>query len=430
MKLLTVEYPEQDVCQLTLTATAQELEEGAAAIYERTRETYTIKGFEKGQADRAEIEADRGEHVFWYDAINDIMDRDVPAIYASTVEEMKFNVVNEPAYDLVSVKKDEGFTATVTFCLMPELTIGDYKNIVVKCAPVPVEEREVEHFIERKRNLAAKLVPHKGPAVKGNVVHIDYVGFVENKAFQGGTAENQTVQLGTGRMIPGFEEAIIGHEAGDSFDIEVTFPVNYQNKELAGKPAVFKAKLIDACMREIPALNADFAKEVGKVDTMEEYRAQVREQLEKMKHDNAMNRAKGDIMTELSKLIEGNVAEMMITQSYTQELQQIQQMLQMQRTSMAQFLQQIKKTKEEFTEEVKAKAVDKVRVSLALLDIAKAEGLTLTDDELNEEITKRAERAKKPVEEYVKNIDKELVRQGLSRARAAEFVVEKATIEE
>ena len=233
MKLVSVETPEKSVCKMTFSATAEELEAASNAVYERTRASYTIKGFAKGEADRAQIEADRGEHTFWYDAINDLMDRDVPALYEAAMAEHGFKAVDEPSYDLVSVKKDEGFVATATTPLQPELNLTQTTGFHVECVTPAVTDKEIDAVLERRRNAAAELVPHKGPAVKGNIVHIDYEGLLDGKPFQGGSAQNQTLQLGSGRMIPGFEDGILGHKGGEEFEINVTFPVRYHVKDLA-----------------------------------------------------------------------------------------------------------------------------------------------------------------------------------------------------
>ena len=278
MKLVSVETPEKSVCKMTFSASAEELEAASNAVYERTRATYTIKGFAKGEADRAQIEADRGEHTFWYDAINDLMDKDVPALYDAAMKEHGFKPVDEPSYDLVSVKKDEGFVATATTALQPELSLTQTTGFKTECVTPEVTDKEIDAVLERRRAMAAELVPHKGPAVKGNIVHIDYEGLLEGKPFNGGTAQNQTLQLGSGRMIPGFEEGILGHKGGEEFDIFVTFPARYHVKDLAGKPVVFKIKLHDVCVRQLPALNSDFAKKAANVDTMDEFRAQIRQQ--------------------------------------------------------------------------------------------------------------------------------------------------------
>lgn len=433
MKLVNIEYPETGVCKLTLSATAEELEAGSQAAYERTRDTYTIKGFAKGEADRAQIEADRGEHTFWYDAVNDIMDRDVPAILEQVIADEKLEVEGEPAYDLVSVKKDEGFVATAMLALTPHLTVTQYTGFTVQCVPAPTTDKEVDSAIERRRAARAELVPHKGPAVKGNTVHLSYTGFLNGKPFAGGKADNQAIELGSGRMIPGFEDQILGHKAGDEFEINVVFPANYSDRALAGKPAVFQAKLEDACVRQIPALNAELAKKLDPTcETVEDLRAAVRKQLETNKHNAAMGRARSELLTQLAAHTEGDVSSLLVDREYSAQLQQLQMSLQMQRVSMDLFLKQIHQTREEFSARMRQSADRQVRLNAALMTVAEREHLVPTDEELDAEIATRAERLKKTVEEFLQRPgqSRDTIRTTMARQRASQFVMEHSTIEE
>ena len=430
MKLVSVETPEKSVCKMTFSATAEELEAASNAVYERTRASYTIKGFAKGEADRAQIEADRGEHTFWYDAINDLMDRDVPALYEAAMAEHGFKAVDEPSYDLVSVKKDEGFVATATTPLQPELNLTQTTGFHVECVTPAVTDKEIDAVLERRRNAAAELVPHKGPAVKGNIVHIDYEGLLDGKPFQGGSAQNQPLQLGSGRMIPGFEEGILGHKAGEEFEIFVTFPNRYHAKDLAGKPVVFKVKLIDVCVRQIPALNSDFAKKVGKVDTMEAFREQVRKQLHDGKHASALNRAKDQILTQLADASEGELPSVLVETTYQQQMEQIQQQLQMQRLSLDRYLSQIHETRESFTAKVRSSAEKTSRVHMALLQIAQQENLLPTEEEIEKTLAERAERSKKTLDEVKANSNIPAMRRNEGIRKAADWVIEHSTIED
>ena len=382
MKLVSVETPEKSVCKMTFSASAEELEAASNAVYERTRATYTIKGFAKGEADRAQIEADRGEHTFWYDAINDLMDKDVPALYDAAMKEHSFKPVDEPSYDLVSVKKDEGFVATATTALQPELDLTQTTGFKTECVTPEVTDKEIDAVLERRRNAAAELVPHKGPAVKGNVVHMDFEGLLDGVAFQGGTAQNQSVQLGSGRMIPGIEDGILGHKAGDEFDIHVTFPERYRSKELAGKAVVFKVKLHDVCVRQLPSMNSDFAKKVGGVDTMEEFREKVRKQLYDGRHGGALNRAKDQVLAKLADAAEGELPSVLVESTYQHEMENIQQQLQMQRLSLDRYLSQIHQTRENFTANVHTAAEKNTRARMALLQVAQSEGLLPTEEEI------------------------------------------------
>ena len=430
MKLVSVETPEKSVCKMTFSATAEELEAASNAVYERTRATYTIKGFQKGEADRAQIEADRGEHTFWYDAINDLMDQDVPALYEAALKEHGFAPVDDPSYDLVSVKKDEGFVATATVALQPELTLTKTTGFTSQCVTPEVTDKEIDTVLERRRNYAAELVPHKGPAVKGNVVHMDFEGLLDGVAFKGGTAKDQSVQLGSGRMIPGFEDGILGHKAGDEFEINVTFPQNYPNKELAGKPAVFKIKLIDVCVRQLPALNSDFAKKAGKVDTMEAFREQIRQQIHDGKHASALNRAKDQVLTQLANAAEGEIPSVLVESTYQREMENIQQQLQMQRVSLDHYLSQVHQTRETFTANVHKAAENNTRARMALLQVAQQENLVPTDEEMTAKMQERADKLKKPLEEIMAKSNVESIRRNEAIRRAADWVIEHSTIEE
>ena len=430
MKLVSVETPEKSVCKMTFSASPEELEAASNAVYERTRASYTIRGFKKGEADRAQIEADRGEHTFWYDAINDLMDKDVPALYDAAMAEHGFVAVDNPVYDLVSVKKDEGFVATATVALQPELNLTKTTGFTAECVTPEVTDKEIDNVLERRRAAAAELVPHKGPAVKGNIVHIDYEGLLEGKPFQGGTAKNQAVQLGSGRMIPGFEEGILGHKAGEEFEIFVTFPNRYHAKDLAGKPVVFKIKLIDVCVRQIPALNSDFAKKVANLDTMDELRAQVKQQLHDGKHAGALNRAKDQILTQLADASEGELPSVLVETTYQQQMEQIQQQLQMQRMTLNSYLSQIHETRESFTAKLHAGAEKNTRARMALLQIAQQENLVPTDEEIDKMIAERAERTKKTVEEIREKTNIPALKRTEAIRRAADWVIERSTIEE
>ncbi len=429
MKLVSVETPEKSVCKMTFSASPEELEAASNAVYERTRASYTIRGFKKGEADRAQIEADRGEHTFWYDAINDLMDKDVPALYDAAMAEHGFVAVDNPVYDLVSVKKDEGFVATATVALQPELNLTKTTGFTAECVTPEVTDKEIDNVLERRRAAAAELVPHKGPAVKGNIVHIDYEGLLEGKPFQGGTAKNQAVQLGSGRMIPGFEDGILGHKAGDEFEINVTFPQNYPNKELAGKPVVFKIKLHDVCVRQLPALNSDFAKKMGK-ETMEEYRAFVKQQLFDGRHGGALNHAKDMILGQLADAAEGEIPSILVENAYQQQMQVIQQQLQMQRMSLTTYLSQIHETRESFTAKVRAAAEKNTRARMALLQIAQQENLLPTDEEIDKQLAERAEKTKKTVEEIKAGTDIAALRRNEGIRKAADWVIDHSTIEE
>ena len=430
MKLEKLEYPEKYVVKMTFTADAAELEAAAQAVYERTRGDYTVQGFAKGEADRAAIETEKGEHVFWYDAINEVMDAQVQGLIDAAVAENNFDLITTPAYDLVSVNKEDGFVATATVALRPELTLTRTEGFTVQCKKLPVSDKDVEAQVERARSAHVELAAHKGPAVKGNIAIADYTGTLDGEPFEGGSAKNAQIALGAGRMIPGFEEGFLGHAAGDEFDIRVTFPAAYQAKALAGKEAVFHIVLHSVNVRQIPALNADFAKKVGGVDTMEEYREQIRGKIAAARHSSAMTVARAQVVDQLGLACEGELPTPLLEEAYQQKMSQFQIQLQMMRTTLGQFLQSTRRSKEEFDKTLRERAALEARTGLALEILAKEKGLIPTEAEVEAEIAARAEKAKKSVEEYkqqpfVKNLPHNMM---LERARS--YVLEHSTIEE
>ena len=317
-----------------------------------------------------------------------------------------------------------------TVALQPELNLTQTTGFVVECVTPAVTDKEIDAVLERRRNAAAELVPHKGPAVKGNVVHMDFEGLLDGVAFQGGTAQNQSVQLGSGRMIPGFEDGILGHKAGDEFDIHVTFPERYHAKDLAGKAVVFKIKLHDVCVRQLPSMNSDFAKKVGGVDTMEAFREKVRKQLYDGRHGGALNRAKDQVLAKLADAAEGELPSVLVESTYQQEMQNVQQQLQMQRMTLNSYLSQIHETRESFTAKLHAGAEKNTRARMALLQIAQQENLVPTDEEIDKMIAERAERTKKTVEEIREKTNIPALKRTEAIRRAADWVIERSTIEE
>ena len=231
-------------------------------------------------------------------------------------------------------------------------------------------------------------------------------------------------------MIPGFEEGILGHKAGEEFEIFVTFPNRYHAKDLAGKPVVFKVKLIDVCVRQIPALNSDFAKKVGGVDTMEEFREKVRKQLYDGRHGGALNHAKDQVLAKLADAAEGELPSVLVESTYQQEMQNIQQQLQMQRMSLDRYLSQIHQTRENFTANVHAAAEKNTRARMALLQVAQNEGLVPTDEEITKNLQERADRTKKTLEEVKANANIPAMQRSEAIRRAADWVIEHSTIEE
>ena len=319
--------------------------------------------------------------------------------------------------------------ATATTALQPELNLTQTTGFKTECVTPEVTDKEIDAVLERRRAMAAELVPHKSGRQGQHRPH-RLRGPAGRQALQRRRRQNQTLQLGSGRMIPGFEEGILGHKGGEEFDIFVTFPARYHVKDLAGKPVVFKIKLHDVCVRQLPALNSDFAKKAANVDTMDEFRAQIRQQLHDNKHAAALNRAKDAILTQLAAAAEGELPSVLVESAYQQEMEQIQQQLQMQRLSLDRYLNQIHQTRESFTAAVRTAAEKNTRARMALLQIAQNENLVPTEEDIDKTLSERAERTKKTLEEIKAASNVEAIRRNEGIRRAADYVIEHSTIEE
>ena len=403
-----------------------EFEQALNKAYAKCRKDIMLPGFRKGKAPRKMVESMYGATVFYEDAVNEIF----PEIYTTAIVDQQLKAVGSPSVSNMDTPDEGGVVLTIETELYPEVTLGQYKGIEVPKREVKVEESEVDAEVNRMAERNARIETVDRAAQMGDTVVIDFEGFEGGKPFQGGSAQNQTLQLGSGRMIPGFEDGILGHKGGEEFEINVTFPARYHVKDLAGKPVVFKIKLIDVCVRQLPALNSDFAKKVGKVDTMEAFREQVRKQLHDGKHASALNRAKDQVLTQLASAAEGELPSVLVESTYQQEMQNIQQQLQMQRMSLDRYLSQIHQTRENFTANVHAAAEKNTRARMALLQVAQNEGLVPTDEEITKNLQERADRTKKTLEEVKASANIPAMQRSEAIRRAADWVIEHSTIEE
>ncbi len=428
MKRARIETPEKDVYRFTFEADAQELENAVQTVYLRSRNQIQIPGFEKGQADRAAIEKEKGSSVFWYDAINDCMAAEIPDLVEQAVAELGLEPVTETAYELLYASTEKGFGVTATLVNAPAITLERYTGFTARCKPNPLGEHDVDRFIQRRRMMLAKKVEQSGPAEKGMTAVLDYEGLLDGVAFTGGKAEGQPIELGSGRMIPGFEEGILGYCPGEEFEIHVTFPNTYPEQELAGKPVVFRAKLTELYLRKIPELDDAFAKQAGGVDTLDAYKEQVRLKLEDLRVENAMNRARTDIVRQLGKYSTGSLPDLLTEDAYQAQLEQLRQQLAMVRKPLEDYLAETRTTMEQLSHRLRTAAEEQARVHLALLKVAKLEGLEPTETEVDAEIARQSERLGCTPEEYAQQNERRTVQHSLCAMRAADFVVEHSTI--
>ena len=426
MNFIKCEKLEKSMAELQFSVDAEAFKAAVADVFKKEGRKYSVHGFRKGKAPRALIEKMYGADVFTYDAINELF----PEAFEAAVKEAGVEQVGRPEVTVDSADETNGVTLTVKVAVKPEVKVGSYNGLTVEKTVHTVSDEAVEAELKRVQERNARELTREGAAENGDIVDIDFEGFVDGVAFEGGKAEHYSLVLGSGSFIPGFEAQVVGHKAGEEFEIFVTFPNRYHAKDLAGKPVVFKVKLIDVCVRQIPALNSDFAKKVANLDTMDELRAQVKQQLHDGKHAGALNRAKDQILTQLADASEGELPSVLVETTYQQQMEQLQQPLQMQRLSLDRYQSQIHETRESFTAKVRSSAEKTARVHMALLQIAQQENLVPTEEDIDKALAARAERAKKTLEEIKEKSDIPAMRRNEGIRKAADWVIEHSTIED
>ena len=367
-----VEKLEKNMAKLTMEVPAEELEKAIQGAYLKQKNRINIPGFRRGKAPRAMIEKMYGAGIFYEDAANAL----IPEAYSKAVDECGETIVSRPSISIEQLEKGKPFIFTAEVALKPEVVLGDYKGLEVPKSDLEVTEEEIAGELKREQENNSRSIDVDDRAVMdGDKVTLDFEGSVDGEAFEGGKGTDYPLTIGSGAFIPGFEEQLVGAEIGQEKEVNVTFPENYQAKELAGKAAVFKCTVKKIEMKELPELNDDFAKDVSEFDTLEEYKADIKKNLEEKKAD-AAKRSREDAAVE--KAIEN--ASMEIPDAMLET--QVDQMLD-------DFARRIQA--QAMREQMKPQAMKRIQTRLVLEKIAEAENIQISDERLDEEIAKMAE---------------------------------------
>ena len=383
----TVEKTQVNEVKLTITVPAAEFDAAMQKAYLKLRGQINIPGFRKGKAPRQLIEKMYSEAVFYEEAIDMVM----PGAYDAAVEEMDLYPVDRPEVDVVEVGggKDLVFTAVVT--VKPEVTLGQYKGIEVAKPEYNVTDDQVDAELARAQDRVARWnVVEDRPVQQGDRIMLDYAGTVDGVAFEGDTAQNQPLEIGSGRFIPGFEDQLVGVALGEEKDVVVTFPDPYQSEELAGKEAVFHCKVNEIKAKEVPALDDDFAKDVSEYDTLEAYKASIRENLEKAAQERAQNELETKLLEAAVAASQLEVPECMIRRQQDYMIQEMQYRMSFQGIRMEDYLKMTGMTMDQLREENREEALRRVKNQLVLEAIQKAEGVEATEEDIDAEIGKMA----------------------------------------
>ena len=424
---LQVEKLEKNMAKLTIEVSAEELEKAIEDAYQKNKNKISIPGFRKGKAPRKMIENMYGREVFYEDAANDL----IPDAYEKALEECEEEIVSSPKVDVVQLESGKPFIFTAEVALKPEVTLGKYKGVKVEKADTAVTEEEVEAEIKKEQEKNSRTVDVTDRAVqKDDVATIDFEGFVDGVAFEGGKGADYPLTIGSGTFIPGFEDALIGAEIGRETEVNVTFPEDYQAAELAGKPAVFKCTVKKLQEKQIPALDEDFVSEVSdESDTVEEYKEEIRKNLSDKKEADAKNAKEDAVIDAIIEDAKMEIPDAMVETQQRQLLQDYAQRMQAQGISMEQYMQFTGLTSQALMEQVKPQALKRIQSRLVLEAVVAAENLTATEEDFEEEVKTMAEiyqmEADK-VKELLGENGKKQVLDDICVKKAVEFVVDNA----
>ena len=385
---LQVEKLEKNMAKLTIEVSAEDLDKAMEKAYQKQKSRISLPGFRKGKAPRKMIESMYGKGVFMEDAVNSL----VPQEYTKALGECDLEIVSQPEINVTQMEPGKALIFTADVAVKPEVTLGDYKGVEVPKSEIAVTDEEVDAEVKKEQDKNARTVAVEDrAAANGDITTIDFEGFVDGVAFEGGKGTDYALTLGSGTFIPGFEEQLVGAKVGDDVDVKVTFPEEYQAKELAGKEAIFKCAVKKIEAKELPELDDDFAKDVSEFDTLAEYKEHVKTNLEDKKADEA-KRAKEDAAVD--KAIENaqmDIPEAMLMTQCRQMLDDFSRRMQSQGLSMDQYFQFTGMTADKMMEDMKPQALKRIQTRLVLEKVAEVENIQPTEEEVNEEISKMAE---------------------------------------
>lgn len=421
---LTVENLEKNMAKLTITVPAADFTEAMTESYKKQKGKISVPGFRKGKVPQTYLEKMYGPEMFYEDAANICMENSYP----SALDECGLDVVSRPEVEIDQMEKGKDFIYSATVAVKPEVTLGDYKGIEIDKVEVEVTEEDVQAELLNVQKQNARNIPVEDRAAKmEDEVTIDFEGFVDGEAFEGGKGENYQLTLGSHSFIDTFEDQIVGKNIGEEFDVNVTFPENYQATDLAGKPAVFKCKLNGIKETELPELDDEFASEVSEFDTMDEYKTDIAATLKAKKEKAAKNTKEGLVIDKIIENASMEIPEPMVDTTKEQMLNEFAQQISYQGLSMEQYFQFTGMTKEKFLETATPEAERRIKSRLVLEAIAKTEDIQVSDDELNDELKKMAEMYQMDLEkltDLVGDSEKEAIKQDIAVQKAVDLVVE------
>ena len=412
--------------KLEFTIEAKKFDEAIMKVYQKSARYFNIPGFRKGKAPFNIVERMYGDEIFYEDAFNEL----VPAIYEKEIEDNKIEAVSKPEINIVKMKKGEDLVFTALVQTKPEVKLGKYKGIELKKVEYPVTDEDVEHELAHVQEHNARIITVEDrPVQDKDIAVIDFQGFVDGKAFEGGKAEKHELEIGSKTFIPGFEDQVIGMKVGEEKDINVKFPEDYFSKDLAGKDATFKVKLHEIKEKQLPALDDEFAKDVSEFDTLKDYKTSIKEKKQAQNDDKAKHETENLAIEAVSNETKIDIPSGMIETEIDAMIRDLEQQLSYQGINLDQYLKIMNKTRKEVEENYKEQAEKNVKSRLILEAIIKEEKIESTDEEINAKIKEMATNYGRKEEELSKNEAlKEYIANTIKTEKAIELIIKNAKI--
>lgn len=424
----TIVKKENNNVTLKIEVSSETFEKAIQKSYLKNRGRFNIPGFRKGKTPRKIIESRYGVEVFYEDAVNFVL----PDAYDKAIEEHDLKPVDRPEIDIEELEKDKPVVFKVDITVKPEVKLGEYKGIEAEKVEYNVTEEDVEAELKNMQERNSRLIAVEDRAAKeGDTVVIDYEGYVGDEQFEGGTAENQTLELGSNTFIPGFEEQLVGKNVEDDVDVKVTFPEEYHSEELAGKEAIFKVKIHEVKEKELPALDDEFAKDVSEFDTLEELKADLKKKMEDEAEQKEKNETQSKVIEKVLEGVEVDIPEAMIEAQIDSEIKNFEYRLLYQGLNMEKYLSLTNTKIEDLREQIKPTAENFVKTDLVLEAISKAEEIEVTEEVVEKELAKLAKQYDQDLDKFKKNMrdeDLEYIKMGIIKSKTVDMLVDNAKL--
>ncbi|MBS4535813.1 trigger factor [Clostridium sp. D2Q-14] len=420
----TLEKKENNKVTLKFEVDHKKFEEAVQKAYLKNRGKFNVPGFRKGKVPKKIIESRYGEGVFYEDAINIVL----PDAYEYAIEENDLEPMDRPDIDIEKLEKGENVVFTAEVTVKPEVKLGDYKRIEIEKVEYNVSDEDVENELKTMQDRNSRLIEVEDRSVEeGDTVVIDYAGYVDEEQFEGGTAENQSLEIGSGQFIPGFEEQLIGKNKDEKVEVNVTFPEDYQAEELKGKEAKFDVTIHEIKEKELPELDDEFAKDVSEFDTLEELKKDIKEKLETEAKNKEKFELENKIIEKVIENAEMDIPEVMIDVKMDNEIRNLDYKLRQQGLDLDKYLELTNTKVEDLKEQLKPNAEKMVQSDLVLEAVGKEENIQVSDEDVDNELKKYAEQYNQDVDKFRKNLreeDLESIKMGIIKTKTVEFLVE------